>query len=102
MIGSVPGEDAAVAAEARKVDRHQRGDTLSPPRRPRVGPVGARFGHREAEERREARVTCRVTSPKNDRLTTLPCSLCFVTVTDQCLGPCASDIDCGGEPTSFA
>jgi hypothetical protein len=30
--------------------------------------------------------------------TTLPCSMCFVTVTDQCLGPCSADIDCGHEP----
>jgi hypothetical protein len=30
--------------------------------------------------------------------TTLPCSVCFVTVTDQCLGPCSTDFDCGTEP----
>jgi len=30
--------------------------------------------------------------------TTLPCSLCFVTVTDQCLGRCSTDADCGNEP----
>ena len=29
--------------------------------------------------------------------TTLPCSLCFVTVTDQCLGRCSTDADCGNE-----
>jgi len=30
--------------------------------------------------------------------TTLPCSICFVTVTQQCLGPCSQQIDCGIEP----
>src|SRR5438128_12666962 len=30
--------------------------------------------------------------------TTLPCSICFVTVIDQCLGPCSADIGCGIEP----
>jgi hypothetical protein len=30
--------------------------------------------------------------------TTLPCFVCFLTVTDQCLGPCSADLDCGNEP----
>ena len=30
--------------------------------------------------------------------TTLPCSICFVTVTDQCLGLCSTNFDCGPQP----
>src|SRR3989442_738043 len=30
--------------------------------------------------------------------TTLPCKICFVTVDDECLGPCSTGFDCGIEP----
>jgi len=33
--------------------------------------------------------------PTTTTTTTLPCSICFVTVTDQCLGPCSTSSDCG-------
>jgi hypothetical protein len=36
--------------------------------------------------------------PTTTTTTTIPCSLCFVTVTDQCLGPCSQQSDCGIEP----
>src|SRR5207245_6791987 len=36
--------------------------------------------------------------PTTTTTTTLPCSICFVTVIDQCLGPCSSDIRCRLEP----
>lgn len=36
--------------------------------------------------------------PTTTTTTTIPCSLCFVTVTDQCVGPCSQQSDCGIEP----
>ena len=36
--------------------------------------------------------------PTTTTTTTLPCNICFVTVFDQCLGPCPPDGNCGIEP----
>jgi hypothetical protein len=36
--------------------------------------------------------------PTTTTTTTIPCSLCFLTVTAQCLGPCSQQSDCGIEP----
>jgi hypothetical protein len=36
--------------------------------------------------------------PTTTTTTTIPCSLCFLTATAQCLGPCSQQSDCGIEP----
>jgi hypothetical protein len=33
--------------------------------------------------------------------TTLPCSICFLTVSALCLGPCTTDADCGNQPNLY-
>jgi hypothetical protein len=47
-------------------------------------------------------IACPTTSTTTSSTTTTttapPCSVCFLTVTDQCLGPCTANDGCGNQP----